>query len=112
MLFPHSINELLRDKNEAHFFVQAIEHMSLSDLEETFVVNMGGKSYPRRVLLTLWRLGYATSVNSSSKLETAARTNLAVVFIAGGRASDHATLSSLFRQGATRRFSRFDASDS
>lgn len=80
-LMPPSIKDWLPANDPAHFLVDVLEQVDLSDIEATYSPD-GRGAYPVRILLGIIFYGYMTGVFSSRKLEHATFNSVAFRFIA------------------------------
>jgi transposase len=85
MIFPPSIQEWLPENHMARFIVEAIEQLDTGN----FHINergSGSEQYLPEMMLALLIYCYATGIFSSRRIEGATYTDIAVMYICGGKA--------------------------
>jgi transposase len=90
-LLPPSVDDWLTQDHLAHFVVEVIDGLDLSNLTRQYA-GRGSKANHPATLLAILVYGYATGVFSSRKLEMATFDSVAFRYIAAGTHPDHDTL--------------------
>jgi transposase len=92
MLFPVDMRDWLPENHLVHFIVEAVEQID----KGTFKVNRrgsGDEQYPPEMMLALLIYGYATGTFSSRRIEAATYSDVAIMYICGGKAHpDHSVI--------------------
>jgi transposase len=92
MLFPVDMREWLPENHLVHFIIEVVEQIDKS----AFKVNdrgSGDEQYPPEMMLALLIYSYATGIFSSRRIEAASYSDIAVLYICGGRAHpDHSVI--------------------
>ena len=95
-LLPPSVDDWLTQDHLAHFVVEIVDGLDLSNLTRQYA-GRGSKAHHPATLLALLVYGYSTGVFSSRKLEMATYDSVAFRYIAAGSHPDHDTLA-VFRR--------------
>jgi len=97
LLLPPDLRQWVPENHLAHFLVDAVDSLPLTNLQ----VNergTGDEQYPPRMMLSLLCYCYATGTFSSRAIEQATYTDVAVRFLSGDTHPDHDTICSFRRQ--------------
>ena len=97
LLLPPDLRQWIPENHLAHFVVDAVDSLPLTNLQ----VNergTGDEQYPPRMLLSLLSYCYATGTFSSRAIEQATYTDVAVRVLSGDTHPDHDTICSFRRQ--------------
>jgi transposase len=90
-LLPPSVDDWLTQDHLAHFVVEVIDGLDLSNLTRQYA-GRGSKAHHPATLLAILVYGYATGVFSRRKLEMATFDSVAFRYIAAGTHPEHDTL--------------------
>ncbi len=97
LLLPADLRQWLPANHLAHFLVDAVDSLPLTNL----LVNergTGDEQYPPRMMLSLLSYCYAIGTFSSRAIEQATYTDVAVRFLSGDTHPDHDTICTFRRQ--------------
>jgi transposase len=97
LLLPPDLRQWIPENHLAHFIVDAVDNLPLTNL----LVNergTGDEQYPPRMMLSLLSYCYAIGTFSSRGIEQATYTDVAVRFISGDTHPDHDTICTFRRQ--------------
>lgn len=97
LLLPPDLRQWIPENHLAHFIVDAVDSLPLTNL----AVNergTGDAQYPPRMMLGLLSYCYAVGTFSSRAIEQATYTDVAVRFISGDTHPDHDTICTFRRQ--------------
>jgi transposase len=97
LLLPPDLRQWLPENHLAHFIVDAVDSLALTNLQ----VNergTGDAQYPPRMMLSLLSYCYAIGTFSSRAIEQATYTDVAVRFLSGDTHPDHDTICTFRRQ--------------
>jgi transposase len=91
LLLPPDLRQWIPEDHLAHYILDAVEALSLTQLQ----VNergTGDEQYPPRMMLSVLIYCYATGTFSSRQIERATYTDVAVRFLSGDTHPDHDTI--------------------
>lgn len=97
LLLPPDLRQWIPENHLAHFIVDAVDSLPLTNL----LVNergTGDEQYPPRMMLSLLSYCYAIGTFSSRAIEQATYTDVAVRFLSGDTHPDHDTICTFRRQ--------------
>jgi transposase len=97
LLLPPDLRQWVPENHLAHFIVDAVDSLPLTNL----LVNergTGDEQYPPRMLLSLLSYCYAIGTFSSRAIEQATYSDVAVRFLSGDTHPDHDTICTFRRQ--------------
>ena len=90
-LLPPSMQDWLPQGHLAHFVVEVVDQLDLSELERAYE-GRGKAAYHPAMMVALLFYGYATGVFSSRKLEQATYDSVAMRYITANTHPDHDTI--------------------
>jgi transposase len=96
-LLPRHVRDELPPGHLCFLIHELVEGRDLSRFDEAYGEE-GQKAYNPRLMLKVWRYGFAVKVRSTRKLERRVQEDLGFRFLAGGLRPDHKTLSEFLRR--------------
>lgn len=96
-LLPRHVRDELPKGHLCFLIHELVEGLELGRFDEAYG-DEGQKAYNPRLMLKVWRYGFAVNVRSSRKLEGRIQEDLGFRFLAGGLRPDHKTLSEFVRR--------------